>query len=58
MMFNANDEPLLEAQYDDNLRIEPEWYCPILPTVLVNGAQGRCSCYLTRASCKNIVFYI
>ncbi|XP_052812946.1 DNA topoisomerase 2-alpha-like isoform X2 [Mya arenaria] len=39
-LFNVNDEALLEQQYDDNLRIEPEWYCPIIPMVLVNGAQG------------------
>lgn len=22
------------------IRVEPEWYCPILPTVLVNGSEG------------------
>src|SRR5699024_2959950 len=26
--------------YDDNLKIEPEYYVPIIPTVLVNGAEG------------------
>lgn len=26
--------------YEENQRIEPEWYCPIIPTVLVNGAEG------------------
>uniref|UniRef100_A0A3P9BTQ1 DNA topoisomerase II alpha n=1 Tax=Maylandia zebra TaxID=106582 RepID=A0A3P9BTQ1_9CICH len=26
--------------YDDNQRVEPEWYIPIIPTVLVNGAEG------------------
>lgn len=40
ILFNVNDEPLLDYQYDDNLRIEPEWYCPIIPMVLVNGAEG------------------
>ena len=25
---------------EDNQRIEPEWYMPILPMVLVNGAEG------------------
>ena len=39
-VFNANDDALLNFQYDDNQRIEPEWYCPILPMVLVNGAEG------------------
>ncbi|XP_053400628.1 DNA topoisomerase 2-alpha-like [Mercenaria mercenaria] len=40
MLFHVNDEPLLNFLYDDNLRIEPEWYCPIIPMVLVNGADG------------------
>lgn len=26
--------------YEENQRIEPEWYCPIIPTILVNGAEG------------------
>ena len=47
-MFNTNDDPLLTAQFDDNLRIEPEWYCPILPMVLVNGADGIGTGWSTR----------
>ncbi|XP_059141501.1 DNA topoisomerase 2-alpha-like isoform X2 [Physella acuta] len=39
-VFNANDDALLVNLYDDNQKIEPEWYCPILPMVLVNGAEG------------------
>ena len=40
MLLNANDDPLLKSNFDDNLKIEPEWYCPIIPMVLVNGAEG------------------
>ena len=40
MIFNPNDEALLKSLYDDNNRIEPEWYVPIIPMVLVNGAEG------------------
>lgn len=40
MLFNVNDDPLLKSNFDDNLKIEPEWYCPIIPMVLVNGAEG------------------
>lgn len=40
LTFCSNDDPLLKAQFDDNLKIEPEWYCPIIPTVLCNGADG------------------
>lgn len=40
MLFNPNDDALLKSLFDDNLRIEPEWYVPIIPMVLVNGAEG------------------
>ncbi|XP_072033901.1 DNA topoisomerase 2-alpha-like isoform X2 [Amphiura filiformis] len=40
LLFPSDDDPLLTSLYDDNLRIEPEWYCPIIPMVLVNGSDG------------------
>ena len=40
LIYNVYDDPLLKANFDDSLRVEPEWYCPILPMVLVNGAEG------------------
>jgi len=39
-LFNANDDTVLKYMSDDNQRIEPEWYIPIIPMVLVNGAEG------------------
>ncbi|CAG2164860.1 unnamed protein product [Oppiella nova] len=39
-IFPALDDPLLNSLYDDNVKIEPEYYAPILPMVLVNGAEG------------------
>ncbi|XP_053200798.1 DNA topoisomerase 2-alpha-like [Panonychus citri] len=39
-IFSKMDDPLLNYLYDDNQRVEPEWYAPILPMVLVNGADG------------------
>ncbi|CAG5118293.1 unnamed protein product, partial [Candidula unifasciata] len=39
-IMNANDDALLTHLYDDNQKIEPEWYCPTIPMVLVNGAEG------------------
>jgi DNA topoisomerase-2 len=47
MLFPSADDPILKYLYDDNLRIEPEWYCPILPMVLVNGAEGIGTGYAT-----------
>jgi len=40
MIFNPADDPLLNQQKDDNTLIEPEFYIPVLPMVLVNGAKG------------------
>nr|XP_033774214.1 DNA topoisomerase 2-alpha isoform X2 [Geotrypetes seraphini] len=34
------DDNVLKFLYDDNQRVEPEWYIPIIPLVLVNGAEG------------------
>lgn len=34
------DSNLLKFLYDDNQKVEPEWYIPIIPMVLVNGAEG------------------
>uniref|UniRef100_A0AAY4DL71 DNA topoisomerase 2 n=1 Tax=Denticeps clupeoides TaxID=299321 RepID=A0AAY4DL71_9TELE len=40
LLFPPVDDNLLKYNYDDNMRVEPEWYIPILPMVLVNGAEG------------------
>ena len=39
-LFHAEDRPLLNYLKDDNLTVEPEYYVPIIPMVLVNGAEG------------------
>lgn len=39
-IFSPLDDPLYNYLFDDNLKIEPEYYVPILPMVLVNGAEG------------------
>ncbi|XP_037134365.1 DNA topoisomerase 2-alpha isoform X2 [Syngnathus acus] len=40
LLFPPVDDNLLNNNYDDNQRVEPEWYIPIIPTVLVNGSDG------------------
>ena len=40
LIFPPADDNVLNFLNEDNLRIEPEWYCPIIPMVLVNGAEG------------------
>ncbi|MBF76254.1 hypothetical protein CMK20_19000 [Candidatus Poribacteria bacterium] len=39
-IFPSKDLPLLEYINDDGLLVEPKWYCPIIPMVLVNGMVG------------------
>ncbi|GMT15036.1 hypothetical protein PFISCL1PPCAC_6333, partial [Pristionchus fissidentatus] len=39
-VFPIPDDNVLRFLYEENQRIEPEWYCPIIPMVLVNGASG------------------
>ncbi|KAL3044252.1 hypothetical protein OYC64_003987 [Pagothenia borchgrevinki] len=40
LLFPSGDANLLKFLYDDNQKVEPEWYIPIIPMVLVNGAEG------------------
>jgi len=39
-VFSSLDEPNLEQQYEDGKTIEPRLYCPVVPMVLLNGADG------------------
>lgn len=39
-LFHPDDDPLLEPQMEDGQKIEPTWYAPIIPLVLVNGSDG------------------
>jgi len=39
-LFDPKDDPVLKYMDDDGKQIEPEYYVPILPTVLVNGTEG------------------
>ncbi|ODH47460.1 DNA topoisomerase 2 [Paracoccidioides brasiliensis] len=39
-IFHPADEPLLTYNVDDGHTIEPEIYVPVVPLVLINGADG------------------
>jgi DNA topoisomerase II len=40
LLFPALDDPLLKHLNDDGQTIEPEFYAPVIPLALVNGADG------------------
>lgn len=39
-IFREEDDHVLEYLEDDGQIVEPNWYVPIIPMVLVNGAEG------------------
>jgi len=39
-IFHLSDDALLKYLDEDGKRIEPEWYMPVIPLVLINGADG------------------
>lgn len=40
LIFRKEDEPVLNNMDEDGMKIEPECYYPIIPMVLINGAEG------------------
>lgn len=52
-LFKKEDAQLLSYRTDDGDPVEPEWYAPILPMVLVNGANGIGTGYMTNVPCYN-----
>lgn len=40
LIFRKEDERILNYLYEDTDQIEPEYYLPIIPTLLVNGTSG------------------
>lgn len=40
LIYKKSDAPLLEYLDDDGQQIEPAWFIPVLPMILVNGCEG------------------
>ncbi|XP_006619464.1 DNA topoisomerase 2 isoform X3 [Apis dorsata] len=47
-IFHKHDDALLKHEYDDNQKIEPVFYIPTIPMVLVNGADGIGTGWMTK----------
>ena len=39
-IYNPLDNPLFVYNEDDGQKIEPIWYVPIIPMILINGSEG------------------
>lgn len=39
-LFNKDDAEILDYNYEDSHKVEPKWYIPLIPMILVNGAEG------------------
>lgn len=57
-IFKAEDFDILEHQNEDNKKIEPIFYAPVIPMILVNGATGIGTGYSTNIPpCSPIDIY-
>lgn len=53
ILFPEMDEPILRHAIEDDKEVEFEFFMPILPMILVNGAAGIASGYSTNVPCYN-----
>ncbi|OAG31830.1 DNA topoisomerase II [Nematocida displodere] len=52
-LFREEDDQLLNYLTDDNMKVEPDRYIPILPVVLMNGSEGIGTGWSTSIPCYN-----
>jgi DNA topoisomerase-2 len=52
-LFHKHDDNLLKYMEDDGVSIEPEFYLPCIPIILVNGSEGIGTGYSTNIPCFN-----
>jgi len=61
IIFHKNDDNILTYLDDDGIMVEPVFYLPIIPMVLVNGTEGIGTGFSTKIPCFNpldIIKYI
>lgn len=54
LLLPEDDMKILKYLDDDGVSIEPEFYCPIIPMLLVNGATGIATGYSTSIPSYNV----
>lgn len=55
LLFPADDESWLTYLMDDNQSVEPLYYVPIVPMILVNGTSGVGTGFSTDIMCHHLV---
>jgi len=61
LIFRKDDDELLKYLDDDGYLIEPEYYIPIIPILLINGSEGigtGYSTYIPKYNPNDIINYI
>ena len=53
IVYNELDFPTLKYLDDDGFSVEPEYYVPIIPMILVNGSKGIGTGFSTDIMCYN-----
>lgn len=52
-VFPEVDDSVLSYLEEEEKKIEPKWYCPVIPTVLVNGSEGIGTGWSSSVPCYN-----
>ena len=55
ILFPSNDDNVLTYLNDDGFLVEPLYYAPIIPMVLVNGSKGIGTGFSTDIMCYNVL---
>jgi DNA topoisomerase-2 len=53
-LFPESDDPLLEYLEEDGHVVEPKYFIPVIPTLLINGSQGIGTGWSTNVPSYNI----
>ena len=61
LIYHPHDDAILNYLTDDGMSIEPEYYIPIIPMILVNGSEGigtGFSTFVPKFSPKDLIFQL
>ena len=53
VIFNKHDTHVLPEQFEDGTKIEPKYFVPVIPMILVNGTEGIGTGWSTSVPCYN-----